>query len=75
MPETLTSDLIGFRALCLAVIRFAVGKYGGAISTDPFTGETRLNIPYWAEDIWFHELRELVGPGKPLNSFLILLDG
>jgi hypothetical protein len=73
-PEILTSDLVNFHALFLAVIRFAVEKYGGTITTDQATGITHLDIPDWAEEICFRELRELVGPGKPLNGYLALLN-
>jgi hypothetical protein len=71
----LTNDLIGFHALFLAVIRFAVEKYGGTLRTDSANGVTQLDIPNWAEDVCFHELGELVGPGKPLNGFLAFLGG
>jgi hypothetical protein len=74
-PKILTSDLVSFHALFLAVIRFAVEKHGGTIKTDPATGVTRLDIPDWAEDVCFQELGDLVGPGKPLNGYLAFLGG
>ncbi len=73
LPEILTSDLIGFYALFRSVVRFAVGKYGGIMATDPATGTTYVDIPIWAEDACFEELAQLVGPGKPLHSFLPFL--
>jgi hypothetical protein len=72
-PEILTSDLTGFYALFRSVVRFAVGKYGGIMATDPATGTTYVDIPIWAEDACFQELAQLVGPGKPLHSFLPFL--
>ena len=74
-PETLTSDLISFHALFLAVIRFAIGKYGGAMETDPATGVTYIDVPDWSHEACFQELGELMGPGKPLNSYLSFLEG
>jgi hypothetical protein len=71
--EILTSDLTGFYALFRSVIRFAVGKYGGTMTTDPATGTTYVDIPIWAENACLEELAQLVGPGKPLHSFLPFL--
>ena len=71
--DMLTSDLTAFYALFRSVIRFAVGKYGGTMATDPATGTTYIDIPIWAEDACFEELAQLVGPGRPLNSFLPFL--
>jgi hypothetical protein len=72
-PNILNSDLTGFYALFRSVIRFAVGKYGGTMATDRTTGTTYIDIPIWAEDACFEELAQLVGPGRPLNSFLPFL--
>jgi len=74
-PETLTNDLIGLHAFFLAVVRFAVGKYGGTIRTDLRSGVTQLHIPDWAEEVCFQDLGQLVGPGKPLNAYLAFWAG
>jgi hypothetical protein len=74
-PKALTSDLTNFHALFLAIIRFAVEKYGGAMETDLATGTTSIEIPDWAREACFQELGELVGPGKPLNGYLSFLEG
>jgi hypothetical protein len=75
MPEMMIGDLVRFQALFLAIIRFAVEKYGGTMQKDPATGETHLDIPDWAEDVCFQELAELVAPGKPLSGCLAFLRG
>lgn len=74
-PETFINDLIGFHAFFLAVIRFAVEKYGGTMCTDLSSGATRVHIPDWAEEICLHDLGQLVGPGRPLNAYLPFLGG
>jgi hypothetical protein len=74
VSKTQNDDLARFHAFFLAVIRFAVEKYGGTIRTDLISGETRLHIPNWAEEACFEDLGQLVGPGKPLNGYLPFLD-
>lgn len=74
MSTTQSDDLAGFHAFFLAVIRFAVEKYGGTMRTDLISGETRLHIPNWAEEACFEDLGQLVGPGKPLSGYLPFLD-
>jgi hypothetical protein len=71
--ETLADDLMGFHALFLAVIRFAVGKYGGTVFTDLSSGVTQLHIPDWAQETCLEDLGKLVGPGKPLNAYWAFL--
>ncbi len=72
--EVLTNDLPIFYALFLSIIRFATEKYGGTLETDRITGSAHIHIPHWAAYAYTEELRELMGPGKPLNDFFYLLD-
>jgi hypothetical protein len=72
-PVSLTNDLLSFHALFMAIIRFAVEKYGGNLRKDPATGTTYVDIPDWAEDACLQELGALVGPGSPLNGYLSFL--
>ena len=68
--ETAEADLAGVYALFLAIVRFAVERYGATLDTDPATGATCVGIPDWAEDVCHQELWDLLGPGKPLTGFL-----
>ena len=69
----LTSDIPVFYALFVSIIRFAVEEHGATMETDPATGSTHIDVPCWAEGACLEELARLVGPGKPLNSFLPFL--
>ncbi len=72
-PASLTNDLLSFHALFMAIVRFAVEKYGGRVRKDPSSGTTYVDIPDWAEDACLQELGNLVGPGSPLNGYLSFL--
>ena len=68
------SDAFGYHALFLAVIRFAVEKYGGTMHTDQATGVTRLEVPEWAQHICSQELKALFGSGKSNQGLLLSSD-
>ncbi len=72
-PETSNGDLVGFYALFLSIIRFALEKHGGTIQHDPAEGGILIGIPPRTEDECRKELWDLLGPGRPLNSFLMFL--
>lgn len=59
----------------MALVRFAVEKYGGTMETDTATGVTLLDIPDWAEEACLRELGQLVGPSGPPLDCSALLDG